>query len=66
MDKLIRFRKKCGDDKGFTLLEYCAGAVIICTTIWGAMGALGNQLTGFLTDVGTWAEQRGDEIIPPR
>ena len=42
-------------EKGYTLLEYCAGAAIVVTTLYLALGNLGTQLSGFLGRIGGWA-----------
>lgn len=46
--------KKKGE-KGYTLLEYCAGAAIIVTVLYTALNGLGDQLSSFLGNIGTWA-----------
>ena len=42
-------------EKGYTLLEYCAGAAIIVTVLYTALNGLGDQLSTFLGNIGTWA-----------
>ena len=49
-------------EKGYTLLEYCAGAAVIAGILWTALNALGGNLTGLLNAVGTWAERRTESI----
>jgi Flp pilus assembly pilin Flp len=49
-------------EKGYTLLEYCAGAAVIAGILWTALNALGGNLSGLLNAVGTWAERRTDSI----
>ena len=53
---------KINNEKGFTLLEYCAGAAVIAGVIWVAMSTLGNNLGDLLTALGEWATQRVTEI----
>ena len=47
---------------GYTLLEYCAGAALILVTIWGALNAMGQNISGMLASIGTWATERSAEI----
>jgi Flp pilus assembly pilin Flp len=47
--------KKNNRQKGYTLLEYCAGAAIIVTVLYTALNGLGDQLSSFLGNIGTWA-----------
>lgn len=44
--------------RGYTLLEYCAGAAIIAGILWTALSALGGNLSGLLNSVGAWASRR--------
>jgi hypothetical protein len=48
-------RSKNKAEKGYTLLEYCAGAAIIVTVLYTALNGLGDQLSSFLGNIGTWA-----------
>jgi Flp pilus assembly pilin Flp len=50
----MRTSKNKGE-KGYTLLEYCAGAAIIVTVLYTALNGLGDQLSSFLGNIGTWA-----------
>lgn len=50
--------------KGYTLLEYCAGAAIIAGILWGALNALGGDLVELLNAVGNWADDRTGGINP--
>lgn len=49
-------------ERGFTLLEYCAGAVVMLTVVYVAMRGMGSNLGDFLAAIGDWAKGRGDEI----
>ena len=49
-------------EKGYTLLEYCAGAAIIAGVLWTALNSLGSNLSALLNAVGTWAQTRTSEI----
>jgi Flp pilus assembly pilin Flp len=48
--------------RGYTLLEYCAGAAIIAGILWTALNALGGNLSNLLNAVGAWATRRSGEI----
>lgn len=48
--------------KGYTLLEYCAGAAIVVTVLYGALDTLGGNVSKFLGGIGTWAAAKGDAI----
>lgn len=47
---------KLKEKKGYALLEYSAGAAIVATVLWLAMGNLGNGVGGMLNSIGTWAQ----------
>jgi hypothetical protein len=44
------------NEKGYTLLEYCAGAAIVVSVLYGALNTLGGDLKLFLGKIGTWAK----------
>lgn len=48
--------------KGFTLLEYCAGAAVLMIIVYIAMRNFGFSLQTFLNALGTWAVDRGNDI----
>jgi Flp pilus assembly pilin Flp len=50
-------------ERGYTLLEYCAGAAIIAGILWTALSNLGTDLTGLLDAVGAWSNSRRDGIV---
>ena len=56
------FSLKAKDQRGFTLLEYCAGAAIIAGVLWGALTAMGTGMDGLIRSIGTWATARSGEI----
>lgn len=41
--------------RGYTLLEYCAGAAIIATVMGTALNAMGTNFTKFTTAINDWA-----------
>ena len=57
-----RRRIQAKKDRGYTLLEYCAGAAIITGILWGALGFLGSSLDGLLRGLGDWAQARTTEV----
>lgn len=44
------------NEKGYTLLEYCAGAAIVLGVLYGTLTTVSGSLSKFLTKVGTWAD----------
>ena len=62
ISKRARTQAGRGREKGYALLEYCAGAAIIAGVLWGALSFLGTSLDGLLRGVGAWAQQRTTEI----
>lgn len=50
------------NQKGYTLLEYCAGAAIIAGIIFVALEAMGGNMRGLLESIGSWADRRATEI----
>lgn len=50
------------NEKGYTLLEYCAGAAIIAGVLWTALNSLGGNLSGLLGAVGGWANNRTETV----
>ena len=51
------------NQKGYTLLEYCAGAAIIGGILWTALNGLGGNLSDLLGAVGGWATARQGNIV---
>lgn len=59
---MFRLTRKAKSERGYTLLEYCAGAAVIASIIWGALNYMGTNVGGFLHGVGDWATRRAGEI----
>ena len=57
---LVRNNSK--KQKGFTILEYCAGAAIILGVVWGAMQGLGTSTSNLIGAIGSWADSRATSI----
>jgi Flp pilus assembly pilin Flp len=55
-------RKNGKRERGYTLLEYCAGAAIIAGVLWTALNALGGNLSSLLNAVGNWATSRTGSV----
>lgn len=55
-------RLKGKKEQGYTLLEYCAGAAVIAGIIFAALQSMGNNLSGYLGAIGSWATRRAGEI----
>lgn len=51
------------NEKGYTLLEYCAGAAIIAGILWTGLNALGGDLVDLLGSVGQWAQARSGGVV---
>lgn len=65
MEMLVRYILKIQNgrtEKGFTLLEYCAGAVVLLTVVYVAMRGMGENLGNFLGAIGDWAGNQGENI----
>lgn len=56
-------RRASKRERGYTLLEYCAGAAIIASILWTALNSLGGDLSNLLGAVGGWANARQGEVI---
>ena len=59
----MKNQKSQKNQKGYTLLEYCAGAAIIGGILWTALNALGGDLRNLLGAVGGWANARQGGIV---
>lgn len=56
-------KKPGSKQRGYTLLEYCAGAAIIAGILWTALNGLGGNLQALLDAVGNWAQTRTGQIV---
>ena len=45
--------------KGYTLLEYCAGAAVVAGVLWTSLNTMGNNIGSLMGSVGKWATSRG-------
>lgn len=55
--------RKATKQKGYTLLEYCAGAAIIAGILWTGLNSLGGDLVDLLSAVGQWAQSRSGGVV---
>ena len=49
-------------ERGYTLLEYCAGAAVLLLVVYGALDAMGQNVDSLLRTIGDWAVQKNDDI----
>lgn len=54
---------KRGNEKGYSLLEYCVGAAALLGLVYAGMNALGTNLEGFLVQMGDWIKHKGDSTF---
>jgi hypothetical protein len=54
--------KKNKKQKGFTLLEYTAGAAVIIGVVWVAVNAMGGSLRDVFDAISRWANGRVSQI----
>lgn len=45
-------------ERGYTLLEYCAGAAIIAGVVYGSLNMFGGSLNNFFTGLQGWVNDR--------
>jgi hypothetical protein len=50
------------NEKGYTLLEYCAGAAVVVGALYGSLSTLGTELDKFMGGIGGWAQKRTTEV----
>lgn len=53
---------KRNHQRGYTLLEYCAGAALIAGIIWVALNSMGQNISALLNAIGQWAATRAGGI----
>lgn len=57
--KIVNSKAK---NKGYALLEYSAGAAVVATVLWAAMGSMGNGISSMLNNIGSWAQSQAADI----
>jgi hypothetical protein len=45
--------------RGYTLLEYCAGAAVVAGVLWTSLSQMGSNIGSLMESVGSWATSRG-------
>lgn len=55
-----RMRNK--NERGFTLLEYCAGAAAVMVVLFAAMNTFSTNISTFLGKINTKLTTEGDKI----
>lgn len=59
---LFSLRARKGSNRGFSLLEYCAGAAVLVGIIWAAVNTMGGQVSGMVKSIGDWAGARTTQM----
>ena len=60
MNKLFSIKRK--NQKGYALLEYCAGAAIVAGILWAALSTFGNSVGGLFGALSDWTDARTSEV----
>ena len=50
------------NEKGYTLLEYCAGAAVVVSVLYTALNGMGTKVAGFMDNIGGWASKQAAKI----
>ena len=62
MKKILLLGRSRKHEKGYTLLEYCAGAAIIAGVVFTSLNTFGEHMKNFFGSLGKWVEDRGTEL----
>jgi hypothetical protein len=57
---MTKYRKV--NSRGFSLLEYCAGAAVLAAIVYAGVTAMGQGVDGLVRQVGKWAEDRTKQM----
>jgi len=60
--RLINWIRLRNSERGYALLEYCAGAAVIIAIVWVALQAMGTNMSELLTAIGEWAQDRAQDV----
>lgn len=52
--------------RGYTLLEYCAGAAVVAGVLWGALDSMGKNLAKFNEGISQWATAQKEYLDTKR
>jgi Flp pilus assembly pilin Flp len=55
-------RDASSQERGYALLEYCAGAAVVAIVLWAAMQTLGASVSTLLGNISDWALARAAEV----
>lgn len=59
--KIFKLKSKSAE-RGYTLLEYAAGAALIAIIVGSTITAIGTGFTDLGTQIGAWATREGSEL----
>ncbi len=62
MKGFFSLRAPKGSVKGFTLLEYCAGAAVLAAIVYGGVTAMGGGVDRLVRQIGIWADARTTQM----
>lgn len=57
-----RVKSKAKRSRGYTLLEYAAGAAILAGILYAALNLMGDGMKDLAGSIGSWATERGQEL----
>jgi Flp pilus assembly pilin Flp len=60
--KMLRIVKN-GQERGYTLLEYAAGAALIAIIVGITISAIGGGFQSLGTNIGAWATREGNDLM---
>jgi hypothetical protein len=55
--------KKSNKERGYTLLEYSAGAALIAIIVGLTISAIGEGFNNLGSNIGAWATREGTELM---
>lgn len=62
LKRFVRIERK--GERGYTLLEYVAGAAIIGGVVFTAVSGFGGNMATFFNSLGSWASGRSASLQP--
>ena len=51
------------EQRGYALLEYTAGALVVATVLWTAMNGLGTSISGLLNSIGNFVAGQASDLV---
>lgn len=58
MEKKQRLIGLARKERGYTLLEYCAGAAVLAGVVYGGLQFFGSSLAEFFNGLGRWVSSQ--------